>query len=129
MQLDIRGLNIAVTDAIRTHIEEKYAPFFERFGSQLQRATVRIEDTNGPRGGADKTCKLHVHLLPTEDLIIEETDADLYVAIDKVAHRCKEKLARRADKLPSSHARSSPHEPHSTADIPGNKREPRGRSV
>ena len=44
-----------------------------RFGGRISQVTVGLEDLNGPRGGADKRCRLAVRLVPSGKVTIEET--------------------------------------------------------
>ena len=61
----------------------------------IQRVTVRLSDINGPRGGEDKRCHIALRLKGLPRLVIEDTEADLYVAIDRAAERAGRTLARR----------------------------------
>jgi len=60
---------------------------------------VRLSDINGPRGGNDKRCRIKVPLAGRQDVVIEDTEADLYVAIDRAADRTERALARRLERL------------------------------
>lgn len=103
MQMDIVGIHIPLTEGIKNHIDQRFTSTLQRFGQRVQDVLVRVSDHNGPRGGADKACKVHVQLVPTEHLIIEEVDTDLYAAIDRAAGRLKQAVARRFNKLPRMH--------------------------
>ena len=107
MELDIRGIHIPLTDGLKTHIEDKFNHALGRFDRRIKDVTIRLEELNGPKGGVDKFCKVHAHIVPTEHLIIEEKDVDLYVAIDRAASRLKQVMSRKADKLPKSHHRET----------------------
>lgn len=105
MQVDIRGVNLDLTQPIRDHVKGKLESSLKRFLRLVQDIVVRLEDDNGPRRGADKLVKLHAHIVPTEHLIIEERDKNLYAAVDKAFDRLKVVLGKRANKLPRSHSR------------------------
>ena len=56
---------------------------------------MRLSDVNGPRGGVDKRCGIEVRLKGTSAIAIDDTEADLYVAIDRAAERTGRTLDRR----------------------------------
>ena len=56
---------------------------------------VRLSDINGPRGGEDKCCHIQVALAHLPDVVIEDTEADLYAAIDRAADRAAHTVGRR----------------------------------
>ena len=56
---------------------------------------VRLSDINGPRGGADKCCHIQVVLPQLPDVVIEDTEVDLYAAIDRAADRAGRTVDRR----------------------------------
>ena len=86
MQLDIRGRNMRLTPALLDHIERRLRFAVGRFTTRLGRVAVRIDDLNGPRGGVDKRCHIHLELAG-RTLSIDEVDADLYVAVARAAER------------------------------------------
>jgi putative sigma-54 modulation protein len=86
MQLDIRGRNLRLTPALLDHVDRRIRFALGRFATRLSRVAVRIGDVNGPRGGVDKRCWIHLEL-GGKTLTIEEIDADLYVAIDRASER------------------------------------------
>ena len=59
---------------------------------------MRLSDINGPRGGADKRCHLQVVLKGLPDVVIEDTEADLYVAIDRATDRAGRTVVRKIDR-------------------------------
>jgi ribosome-associated translation inhibitor RaiA len=66
-----------------------------RFRGRIRSVTVRVADVNGPRGGVDKTCLATIRLDASKRLVvIEETDVDAVVAIDRAADRASRAVAR-----------------------------------
>jgi ribosome-associated translation inhibitor RaiA len=59
---------------------------------------MRLSDINGPRGGADKRCHVRVVLDGLHDVVIEDIEADLYVAIDRATDRAGRTLVRKIDR-------------------------------
>ena len=68
---------------------------------QLNRNLVRLSDINGPRGGRDKRCRLHLVMPGRANVVIEDTRADLYTAIDCAADRAARTVARKLARLRS----------------------------
>jgi putative sigma-54 modulation protein len=66
-----------------------------RLGHQhVRKVSIRLSDLNGPRGGEDKRCSIQVAVPGAADVLIEDTEPDLYVAIDRAADRAGRTLAR-----------------------------------
>ena len=66
-----------------------------RFHGRIRSVVIRVADLNGPRGGVDKRCRVTVQLTsPKRTLVIEDTDPDAAIAIDRVADRTVRTVAR-----------------------------------
>lgn len=94
MRIRVRGGGLELTDALRDHVERRLLFALGRFGRRVAAVSVRIEDVNGPRGGADKRCLMAVRLNPRGEVVVEKTDSDLYAAVDRAAGRLGEGVAR-----------------------------------
>ncbi|MDB5772439.1 MAG: hypothetical protein JWM42_2813 [Burkholderia sp.] len=49
--------------------------------------TVRINDQNGPKGGVDKHCRIHLALPGRAAIVITEKASDIIAAVNVAAHR------------------------------------------
>jgi ribosome hibernation promoting factor len=95
MLIEIRARDFPLTDGIRTHIKRRLNFALDRFARRVRAVLVWVGDVNGPKHGADdKFCRLAVQL-PKQRAVLEERASDLYVAIDRVAHRVRKKIARK----------------------------------
>ena len=56
---------------------------------------MRLSVINGPRGGEDKCCHVRVELAQLTDVVIEDTEVDMYAAIDRAADRAGRTVGRR----------------------------------
>lgn len=116
MQVELRVQNTDLADAIRTYIERRLRFSLSRFGGRVGRVTVRISDLNGPRGGMDKCCRITAELIPTGMVMLEETDGDLYAAIDRATERVGRSFSRELDRQHRWRAKResvrTPEEPH-----------------
>ena len=99
MQLVIQSRHFTLTEAIRRHIERRLAFLAHPHFQQIKRVLVRMSDVNGPRGGEDKQCQIHVSLPGRPSIVIEETRADLYGAVDRAAHRVSQTVNRKLGRL------------------------------
>ncbi len=93
MQIEIQARNFSMTHAMRVHIERRLGFALSTCYRHVQRIMVRLSDINGPRGGNDKRCHLEV-ILPGQAVAVEDTQADLYVAINRAASRAGRTVMR-----------------------------------
>jgi ribosome-associated translation inhibitor RaiA len=95
MQIDIQARDFPLTDALRSHAERRLRVVLTCCDEHIQRVVMRLSDINGPRGGADKRCHLQVVLAGLPNMVIEDTEANLYVAINRAADRAGRTLVRK----------------------------------
>jgi ribosome-associated translation inhibitor RaiA len=76
-------------------IRRKLGMRLGKFATSIERVTVRVTDTNGPRGGIDQVCNVKVVLSGLPSVVVERRDATLHAAID-VALRATEQAVRRS---------------------------------
>jgi putative sigma-54 modulation protein len=95
MQIDIQARHFPLTDALYSHIKRRLSFALHNRDDRIQRVFVRVSDINGPRGGADKRCHIQVTLTHLPDVVIKDTGADLYEAIDRAADRAGRTTVRR----------------------------------
>ena len=98
MQIDIQARDFSLTSALRSHAERRLRFALSCCDDHIQRIVMRLSDINGPRGGADKRCHLQVVLKGLPDVVIEDTEADLYVAIDRATDRAGRTVVRKIDR-------------------------------
>ena len=94
MKIQIAKRNVDVNEALRAHVARRLAFALGRFGDRIGRVIVRFSDINGHRGGVDKRCQIDVDLLPVRAVRAEDTDADLFAAVDRAADRAARSIAR-----------------------------------
>lgn len=95
MQIEIRAVGFNLTDSLRAYLMHRLQFALWRCQDRVGRVTVRLSDLNGPRGGADKACRLRIRLHGMPDIRIEDAEEDLYVAISRAADRAGRTLGRR----------------------------------
>lgn len=106
MNLDIQARSFNLTLSLNNYIQRKISASIFSRAEHIRRINVRLSDINGPHGGIDKRCHLHVIVPHLPDVIIEETQDNLYSAIDAAIARTREvldrKLTRQRDRKRSS---------------------------
>lgn len=94
MQIDIQARGFTLTEGLRAHVERRLRFALTRFQDRVVRVAVRLSDVNGPRGGVNKHCHLQARLRGLPDIVVKDTEADLYVAVDRAAERAGRTLGR-----------------------------------
>lgn len=95
MRFDIRIQKLDLHQEVSHYIERRLRFSLSRLVSRLRTVNVRVFDVNGPRGGIDKCCRITAHLLPSETVVLQEVDADLFAAIDRATRRISRTFTRR----------------------------------
>lgn len=92
MNIAIQSNGLVLTEGLRAYVHRRLK---SALGWALtRRLAVWLSDINGPRGGRDKRCKIQISLDHGKTIIIENTEEDLYAAIDLAAERADRTLAR-----------------------------------
>lgn len=98
MQIDIQANGFTLTDGINDYVLKRLAYSLNHGDQNIMRVIVRLSDINGPRGGEDKRCLIEVRLKGAPEVVIEDTESDLYVAIDRATERAGRSLTRRLER-------------------------------
>jgi ribosome-associated translation inhibitor RaiA len=99
MKIDIRSRSLKLTEVLNDYIHRRVLFALGRFTRRLQSVRIMLKDLNGPKGGVDKHCKVMVSIVPSFNVIIEESDADLQTAINRALERAGHTVARRIDQM------------------------------
>ena len=116
MRIDIQGLGFPLTASLRDPTERRLRFALTRNGDRIRRVFVRFGDMNGPRGGADKFCKIQVVLAHAPPVLIEDAGADLYAVIDRAAERAGRNVAKHIERLHENVRMARPKPPASPPD-------------
>ncbi|HNC51143.1 MAG TPA: HPF/RaiA family ribosome-associated protein [Accumulibacter sp.] len=95
MQIQIHADDLDLTEGLRDHVAKRLAHALKHGREVVSRIVVRLSDVNGPRGGVDKCCGIEIRIKGASAIAIDDTQADLYVAIDRAAERAGRALDRR----------------------------------
>lgn len=99
MQFDIQCLGFPLTDPLLEHTEQRLRFALTRTSARIKRVVVRLGNTNLPRGGEDKFCRMQVDLEHALPVLIEDTGTDLYAVIDRAAERAGRNVTKHVDRL------------------------------
>lgn len=95
MQINIHSKGFSTTMAIKRYAESRLRAALNHLNQvRLQRVSFHLSDENGPKGGRDKRCLVELTLPGTQDIIIRDTQPDLYLAIDRAVDRAVRALHR-----------------------------------
>lgn len=95
MHIDVIARSFPLTDAMRAYVKRRLDFSLSVRSSHIKCVVVRLSDTNGPRGGNDKCCHVQVIVPGHADIVVQDTESDLYAAIDRATDRVSRTVARR----------------------------------
>jgi putative sigma-54 modulation protein len=99
MQVAIRSHGFPLTESIRAYVERRLQSALSHAIHHIRAVTVVLLDINGPRGGRDKVCRVRVMVKDRPVMVIDDTEDNLYVAIDRAADRVGRTTARKLAQL------------------------------
>lgn len=109
MRFEIKTSGFDLTEGLRDHTRRRLEFALDWARDDVGTVSVTLSDINGPRGGRDKRCQIRIPLPDTRAVLIQDTESDLYAAIDLAADRASQTLERRLCRLRDreiSHGRS-----------------------
>ncbi len=102
MKIDLQARNFSLSERLRNHVRRRLGFALHAGAEQIQRVLVRLSEAGGARG-SDKRCQIQLVLPRQSDIVIENTEANLYVAIDRAAGRAGRTLQRRLTRHRDQH--------------------------
>ena len=105
MHVRLSATNLAASDALDAHVRKRLGFALGRLAHRVKSAVVRVSDVNGPRGGDDKRCLVHVELHPRGTIVLSDRSSDVYGAVDRAAGRLKHAVARTIERQDDKKAR------------------------
>jgi len=83
MKIDIQALHFSLTESLRNYAERRLHFSLAACDGHIVRVVMRLSDLNAARGAENKHCHLQVVLAGLPDVVIGDTQADIYVAINR----------------------------------------------
>ena len=106
MRIEIQASGFELIEALRQHTERRLQFALNWASREVRTVNVRLAAIDGSRGGSGKRCRIRIVLAGGQDLVVEDTEAELRVAIERAADRAGRTLARQLERL-----RAQPHVP------------------
>jgi ribosome-associated translation inhibitor RaiA len=116
MKIRIQSTAFPLTAAILDHTERRLRFALTPRRDRIRRVDVRLGDTNGPRGGEDKFCRIRVFLEDAPPVLIEDRGGNLYAAIGRAAERAGRNVVKGPYRLHASVRLARARPPASPSD-------------
>jgi ribosomal subunit interface protein len=84
-----------LTEALRSYVNRRLRFALGRFGGRVGQVTVRI----GEDGPNESRCRISTEVVPFGRVAVEESDHDLFVAIDRATGRLGRLFRRELERL------------------------------
>jgi putative sigma-54 modulation protein len=98
MRIDIQAHHLVLKTEHREQIQRRASFALSRLSSRINQVEVHLTDINGPRGGVDTQCRVHVRLDQGEPVVVEDIDQDLTLLINRSLARAGQAVERRISK-------------------------------
>ncbi|HZH04359.1 MAG TPA: HPF/RaiA family ribosome-associated protein [Myxococcaceae bacterium] len=99
MRAEIRGVHLSLTEDIKEFVEKHLiAPFEHFYQDEAAEMVVTLRDSNGPKGGLDKECRVTVHLPHINTIQITEASEDIYKSVCFARDRLERVAKRQLEK-------------------------------
>ena len=116
MKIQIQSTAFPLTAAILDHTERRLHFALTPRRDRIRRVDVRLGDSNGPRGGEDKFCRIRVFLEDAPPVLIEDRGGDLYAAIGRAAERAGRNVVKELFRLRGNVRPARPRPPALPSD-------------
>jgi ribosomal subunit interface protein len=94
MHIEFRFQNTDFAEVLKGYIERRLRFALGRFGDRVEQVTVRISGKVN-----EYECRIIADLRPFGRVIVEETDVDLFSAVDRAAGRLGRLFGRKLQRL------------------------------
>jgi putative sigma-54 modulation protein len=110
MKVLLRGAHLSLTDGVKAYVQKHLVEPMERFyQDEAAELDIHLGDSNGPKGGVDKECRVTVRLPGLPSVHVDEAAETIHQAIDAARDRLEKVLKRQLERRRDGH-------PH--ADLP-----------
>lgn len=97
-RVEVRSLDGAVDEALQAWVHERLGRQLGKYATQIERVEVRFGDENGPKGGIDRACMVHVIVSSLPPIVVEMRAGEDREAFDLAAGRAERALRRSMQK-------------------------------
>lgn len=114
MRLHIESPDFHLTQAMREFIETRVHCGLGRCDPEISVVEVHLSDDNGRRGGVDKRCRIRVQLHHQADVLVDDVETDLYLAMSRATDRAGRTVSRRLSRRRSLQRHRNGHDASET---------------
>jgi putative sigma-54 modulation protein len=97
ISVEVRSKTDDMEPLIRQFAERRISFALDHL-SNVRRIAISVEDVNGPKGGADKHCRIVAELAFTS-LVLDETQPDWQSAVARAIHRLDRKATQELQRV------------------------------
>lgn len=108
MKIELRFRGIESTPTVREHAVRSIHYHLSRFGPEVTGVVVRLDDVNGPKGGADKRCQITVGGPRFGSLTLDDSGGDPQSALELAMERVARSVGRALERSRSIDRSVSP---------------------
>lgn len=99
MRIVLKGVHMQLTPGLKGYVEEHLVERIERFyDDEAATLEIMLADTNGPKGGEDKECRVTMYLPGSSAIHVTEASANIYESIDFARDRLEKAIKRELEK-------------------------------
>jgi ribosomal subunit interface protein len=101
MHIQMHVNDADISEALRSYVERRLRFALGRFGERVGQITVRI----GPDGRVRNHCRLSAEMVPFGQVRVDQTDSDLFTAIDRAVGKIGRRFGRELERIRNSRVR------------------------
>ncbi|MBL4791117.1 MAG: HPF/RaiA family ribosome-associated protein [Kordiimonadaceae bacterium] len=94
MKIELQALHLELTPALERHIECKINMAFSRLEPQITVILVRLSEEHIGDKTTGATCWLQVSIDTLGNVVVEDTQVEIYAAIDRAVQRARRSVKR-----------------------------------
>jgi len=99
MQVQVHCPSFSSSGALAEFAEAEVRKSLQHVSHRVTRVIIWLEDCNGPRGGADKRCRIEAHLERlAKPMLADASGSDLYAVIGQASNKLGKSVSRTLDK-------------------------------
>ncbi len=94
MKLTIRARHLDLSPELRDQIHRRLHFALGRLAGEIDAVDVTISDLNGPKGGADKQCRVRIRGRSLGAIVIEHVGSEILPVLSLAADRAERAVVR-----------------------------------
>lgn len=98
MDCDVHIHQMDLAGALRTYVQRRLRLKLGRHGWHVRTLKFRLTEQESSTGNGTKLCFLVAKLMPAGEVIITETNTDLFAAVSRAIERLKTALGRKVER-------------------------------